>query len=75
MPETVNTLRSVPLLRGLEADALAKLAQGADRKAYAAGEYLFHAGAQDAVRDHRRPWRIGPGHDGGEHPTAVALPG
>jgi CRP-like cAMP-binding protein len=48
MPETINTLRSVPLLRGLDDDALAKLAQAANRKAYAAGEYLFHTGAPRA---------------------------
>jgi aspartate ammonia-lyase len=45
MPETINTLRRVPLFRGLDDDALARLAQGADRKAYAAGDYLFHEGA------------------------------
>jgi aspartate ammonia-lyase len=44
MPETINTLRRVPLFRGLDDDALARLAQGADRKAYAAGDYLFHDG-------------------------------
>ncbi len=48
MPETLATLRGVPIFRDLDAAALTTLAQSVDRETYAAGAFLFHEGTPRA---------------------------